>query len=169
MTGALERFSTTFMVSTETWARSTIMPRRFISSSTVCGDGDGDGDGRGVRKGPWQPRVGGHRAPAAPLSNPAWGWWVPVPPPCPSHCSQVPPLTLSPLTFPKDERPWCWTGSLPVSTSQLSALQSRRTSGQTPGRTLCPPALALSPPFPHPPPLGGCCYQGVLQLWVRVM
>lgn len=81
--------------------------------------------------------------------------------PHPSHCSQVPPPTLSPLTLPKDERPWCTTGSSPVSTSQLSALW-RGYSVRTDPCPCAPAQLSLSP-------LHKGSYQGVLQLWVRVM
>lgn len=85
--------------------------------------------------------------------------------------------TPRPLTCPKNDRPWLWASSSPVSTSQLSALGEQRTGAQG-AEWLCWPAhvqgfgeerkvpelgtLAWSPSCDPP------TYQGVLQLWVRV-
>lgn len=86
MTGALERFSTASMVSTETWARSTIMPRRFISASTICGNGDRDGDrvGEGCTRGhvtAWGDTMhSGHSLLGLTTQRGAGGCWYHVPP-----------------------------------------------------------------------------------------
>lgn len=38
MTGAADRRRAAFMVATDTWARSMMTPRRFISFTTLCAD-----------------------------------------------------------------------------------------------------------------------------------
>lgn len=176
MTGALESFSTTFMVSTETWARSTIMPRRFISASTVCGDRDRAGEGCARHHG--SPAWGdtmypGHLLLSVTTRRGAGG--------CQYHNPQPEPLlpgaTIDtvPTHLPKG-REAVMLGLLVLGVHQpvVSPAEWGDHQGRPPwqvpplSHTPRPPPCSPCHPIPVPvPPMG--CYQGVLQLWVRVM
>lgn len=76
-----------------------------------------------------------------------------------------------PLTCPKDDRPWLWALSSPVSTSQLSALGGRRAAWPPrPAHVAgAPERKGTGPTAPSPGcGLPGATHQGVLQLCVRV-
>ena len=113
MTGAVDRRRAAFMVATDTWARSMMTPRRFISFTTLCAD-----TGLGGQEGCTGHTVSAHPGFTAgpPTHTPRVPAWRA------GHLGKVPSLARRSWTlqWPEDAQPlqrvptlgWPWGSSL---------------------------------------------------------